>query len=59
MTEPRAEEDVATPTLGKEVPVDVSCFHDLLGHFGEEKTRAVAKHHGVRLSGKRSKQCSG
>ena len=47
-TEPRNEEDVATPTLGKEVPVDVNCFHNLLGHFGEEKTRAGTECHGVK-----------
>ena len=51
-TKPRTDEDVATPTLGKEIPVDVNYFHDLLGHFGEEKTRAVAKYYGVKLSGK-------
>ena len=56
-TRPRNEEEIATPTLGKEVPVDVNHFHNLLGHFGEDKTRAVAKCCGVELSGK-FKPCS-
>ena len=57
-TKPRIEDDdVATPALRTENPINVNHFHDLLGHFGEEKTRAVAKYYGVKLSGK-FKPCS-
>lgn len=43
-TKLRNNEDVSTPTLGKTIPVDVNHFHALLGYFGKEKTRAVAKY---------------
>ena len=31
---------------------DVNCFHELLGHPSEAKTRLVANYYGVQLSGK-------
>ena len=52
MTKPMTFEDVATPTLNSKSTVDVNYFHDLLGHFGEDKTRAVAKYYGIKLKGK-------
>jgi len=58
VTEPRNKvDDVATPILEGTNPVDVNYFHELLGHFGEDKTRVIAKYYGVKLSGK-FKPCS-
>ena len=45
------EPELAAPALtsGK---CDVNCFHELLGHPSEAKTRKVAKYYGVKLFGK-------
>ena len=32
--------------------VDVNYFHELLGHFGEKKTREIANYYNIKLSGK-------
>ena len=45
-------EEVATPALGSDQPVNVNEFHCLLGHVSEAKARAVAKYYGVKLVGK-------
>ena len=49
---PLEDEEVATPALDAGDTVDINKFHALLGHVSEEKTKAVAKYYGVKLSGK-------
>ena len=52
VTKRKKNSDVANSTLEKSSSVDVNYFRELLGHFGEEKTRAIANYYGIKLSGK-------
>ena len=45
------DHELAAPAI-KDGTVDIMRFHDLLGHKGEAKTRAVASYYGVKLTGK-------
>jgi len=57
ITKTKKTDDVGNSTLGRTSPVDVNYFNELLGHFGEDKTRAIAKYYGIKLFGK-FKPCS-
>ena len=43
--------EIAKPSLNEGSTININEFHELLGHCGEEKTRAVAKYYGVKLTG--------
>ena len=49
---PYTEVELVNPTLEMDRSVDINCFHWLLGHAREGKTRLVANYSGVKLTGK-------
>ena len=44
--------ELAAPTLGRDQPININRFHELLGHPSLAKTKLVAKYYGVKLTGK-------
>ena len=49
--EAKNDTEVAAPTISRDTTIDINKFHDVLGHCGESKMRAVANYYGVKLTG--------